>query len=194
MPNPRAHGTIYTQQYTGVEPQLGDMQGRTAQKQAPSQPNPPQVPIKEAEHREKVQAEQSRQKFHQLIEKQSEVLFQIKTVFPFDLFPDQLTIRPNKIEVILNQFFFTNQIESVPLQDIAHVKVERSPFFAKLSITNIRKRDTPIVLNFLMPHDAIKAKKLIEGLLVVQEAGADISTIDASKHVEELERLGSTLD
>src|SRR5438034_3327491 len=36
----------------------------------------------------------------QLAKKSSQVLFRTKTVFPFDLFPDTLTINANKIDIV----------------------------------------------------------------------------------------------
>lgn len=129
----------------------------------------------------------------QMARKSSQVLFTTKTVFPFDLFPDTLTINANKIDVVNSEFFASTQTTSIPLHDIANVEVQTAPFFATLRITNIRYPTNPIVLNFLKKNAAIKAKNIIDGLLVAVSQGADVANIEPAKLLRQIEQAGKSL-
>jgi hypothetical protein len=116
----------------------------------------------------------------------------MQTVFPFDFFPDTLTINANKIDVVKTSFFASHQTSSIPLRDIANVEIQTSPFFATLRITNIRYPMHPKVLRFLKKHEAMKAKNIIDGLLVAISQGADITNIEPTKLIEEMEKVGNS--
>jgi hypothetical protein len=132
------------------------------------------------------------EKINELVEKSSHVLFSMQTVFPFDFFPDTLTINANKIDVVKTSFFASHQTSSIPLRDIANVEIQTSPFFATLRITNIRYPMHPKVLRFLKKHEAMKAKNIIDGLLVAISQGADITNIEPTKLIEEMEKVGNS--
>jgi hypothetical protein len=132
------------------------------------------------------------EKLHKLAEKSSHILFKTKTVFPFDLFPNTLTITANKIDIVNASFFGSNQITSVPLRDIANVEVQTSPFLATIRIINIRFPMHPNVIRYLKKSDAIEAKKIIDGLLVALSQGADIAEIEPEKLLSDIEKLGGS--
>lgn len=129
-------------------------------------------------------------KMHAMSQRHSDILFQARTVFPFDLFPDTLTISATKIELRVNSFFYSYNTVTIPLQDIGHIELEKGPFFSTLNIINIRA-DKPITVRYLWNYDALRGKKLINGLLIAQEAGVDVSVIEAKKLLDQLERLGT---
>lgn len=124
--------------------------------------------------------------------KSSQILFRTKTVFPFDLFPDTLTINANKIDVVNSEFFASNQTTSIPLHDIANVEVQTAPFFATIRIINIRYPMKPVILNYLKKDEAIKAKNIIDGLLVAVSQGADVANIDPDKFLKQIEKAGKS--
>jgi hypothetical protein len=185
MVRPRKGQTIYSEDYTGIEPPLG----RTKTTRKTTQ----RIVARDRQEilgEKKEQRRAAKSKISELADMNPRIIYSAKTVFPFDFFPDTIVIRPTKVEVVQGIFFLSNQVESIPMQDIAHIAVEKIPFFATLRITNIRKRDKPIVLRFLKPFEALKAKKIIEGLLIAQEAGTDVSTINPNTISDELEKIG----
>ncbi|HZE87298.1 MAG TPA: hypothetical protein VE090_03775 [Methylomirabilota bacterium] len=131
-------------------------------------------------------------KIHQLARKSSQILLRIKTVFPFDFFPDTLTINANKIDVVKSDFFFSQHTTSIPLRDIANVEVETAPFFAKLQIINVRYPMEPVSLQYLPKAAALKAKRIIDGLLVAMSQGADVAVIEPKKLLPQLEKVGGS--
>lgn len=129
-------------------------------------------------------------RINQMADKSDQILFRTKTVFPFDFFPDTLTINGNKIDIINAVFFFSSSTTSIPLRDIANVEIETSPFFAKIKIVNIRYPMEPLVMHYLHKTDAIKAKNIIDGLLVSMSQGADVAAIDPQKMQQQIEKVG----
>lgn len=130
------------------------------------------------------------EKIRELAKKSSQILFTAKTVFPFDFFPDTLTINANKIDIVKSSFFASHQTSSIPIRDIANVELQTVPFFATLRIINIRYPMRPKVLRYLKKRDAIRAKNIIDGLLVALSQGADISELEPKKFIEEIEEVG----
>ena len=130
------------------------------------------------------------EKVYQLERKSTDVLFSARTVFPFDFFPDTLTISANKIDIVSSQFFFSHQTTSIPLRDIANVEIQTAPFFATLRIINIRYPMHPSIIRFLKKRDAIRAKNIIDGLLVAMSQGADIAAIEPHLLLEQIEKVG----
>ena len=137
------------------------------------------------------QARAERQ-MYQLVKKSEQILFSAQTVFPFDFFPDTLTINGNKIDIVNSSFFASHQTTSIPLRDIANVEVQTSPFFASLKIINIRYPMHPHQLQYLKKKDAIRAKKIIDGLLVAMSQGTDISQIEPDKLIDQIEKVGAS--
>ena len=125
--------------------------------------------------------------------KSSQILFSTKTVFPFDFFPDTLTINANKIDIVQGNFFLSHQTTSIPLKDIANIEIQTAIFFATLRIINIRYPMNPTVLNYLKKSDAIRAKNIIDGLLVAASQGADVASIEPEKLLPQIEQAGKSL-
>ena len=131
-------------------------------------------------------------KVKELARKSTQILYQLTTVFPFDFFPDTITINANKIDIVRSEFFFSHNTTSIPIRDIANVEVETTPFFATLKLINIRAPMRPINISFLKIHEAKKAKNIIDGLLVATEQGADISSLEPKVFLPQIERLGGS--
>lgn len=130
------------------------------------------------------------QRLTQLVEKSHRILLEISTVFPFDPFPDKLTIDENKVNLINYEFFFSGRTHSVMIKDISDVLVDSGFFFAKLQIIDRGFVENSIELKFLWTEDAQKARRIIQGLIVAQNEGIDISKIETAELAQKLEKLG----
>ena len=170
---------IYSQQNMNIGSAIGQVRNRNAKLK--HKRTKPQQDTKVAEDQ-----------VYDMARKSMEVLFQTHTVFPFDFFPDTLTINANKIDVVATAFFGSHQTTSVPLRDIANVEIQTAPFFATLIITNIRYPMHPLTLHYLKKEDATKAKNIIDGLLVAMSQGADIAKIEPKKLIHQLEQVGES--
>lgn len=130
------------------------------------------------------------EKVEELLSKAARVLFKTSTVFPFDLFPDKLIIDEIKISIAYSRFFSSEQIYSVLIKDVSDVTVETTPFLATLKIIDNRYQDNPIILKNLRRKSALRAHKIIQGLILGREQKIDFSKIEAPDLVKKIEALG----
>src|SRR5687767_8473081 len=59
------------------------------------------------------------------------VIYQVASVFPFQLFPDKIIVDKNKVTIVRKQLLY-KRIFPILLEDIRTVKVTRGPFFASI--------------------------------------------------------------
>lgn len=130
-------------------------------------------------------------KLDKLVEKSNRVIFHTTTVWPFDFFPNDLTITESQVDMSIKEFFFSSHIESVRVVDIAQVAVETSLLFATLKIDILKPQSEPMVIAYLTRADAIFARRIIYGLLSVAKEKIDIAHMDMPTLVAKLEQIGS---
>jgi hypothetical protein len=109
------------------------------------------------------------QELQKLANRSDKTLFEAKALFPFDIFPDTITIDANKVDIIIKTFIATETATSVMLKEIMDVRVESTLFVSKLIIDygpHPLKISTVYVEN-LRKKDALKAKEIIEGILLL---------------------------
>lgn len=130
-------------------------------------------------------------KVQAIVENPSRNLYDIKAVFPFDLFPDEVHIEETKVNFITRNFFASQQVLSMSFKDIKKVEVQTSIIFAKLHITSWTAVDNIMEVSFLKKHEALKARRIIEGLKLMHEQKVDFSKISTQDLLEKVEHLGS---
>ncbi len=137
----------------------------------------------------------SEQKLESLVKQApSSVLFKISTIFPFKFFPTTLIIRANKIDIINMLFFASETIHTTMIDDITDVTVETSLFFATMKITDKGYHDQLITIEYLDKSAAMKARRIIQGLIAAKAEKIDPTKIDPNKLVEQAELLGKARD
>lgn len=119
-----------------------------------------------------------------------EILIKTNTVFPFNLFPDTITVDREKL-TIANRFFFrVAKITSVPVRDILSVEADVGPFFGSVHLTSRYFFTNPQTISFLWRGDAIKIQRLLQGYIIAHERNIDCSAIDKEQLVTLLNDLG----
>lgn len=137
---------------------------------------------------------QDQQKLDQLVEESSRILYKISTVFPFDLFPDEVVIDENKVNIIIRNFFSSELIESVLIRDISQIYIQTTPFFASMRIATFKANSKPYNFSFLKINEAIKARRIIEGLRVVTKEKIDLARFPLEELTQKVENIGKTLE
>ena len=130
------------------------------------------------------------EKIDNLLKKPRRVLYKISSVFPFDLFPNELVINENQVNVIKRRFFLSEDIETVLIKDIQLVVVETAPFFASLDIEILKPLSKSIVIDYLWVDEALKARRIIQGLRAVEKEGIDIANQPVNELLKKLEIIG----
>ncbi|HVZ12578.1 MAG TPA: hypothetical protein VG965_06135 [Patescibacteria group bacterium] len=130
-------------------------------------------------------------KFNLIISKSNHVLFKTKSVFPFALFPDKITIDPLKVNVITKEFFSSFNVHCIYVKNILDVFLDEGPFFSTLKIVDQSFADNTVSVPYLRKADAAKARKIIQGLILMHQQNVDVSNISDDHMVEKLEQLGT---
>lgn len=145
-----------------------------------------QAAVKEVVKQEEI----DKQELDALVEKSGKVLFEIRSIFPFDFFPDRVIITEEKVSVIQKNFFFSETVRSVLSKDIASVSCDTNLIFAKLLIIDRLFTHSPIIIRFLRKRDALKARRLIQGMIVSTHQNIEIAKVNIPNIGEKLEAIG----
>jgi hypothetical protein len=137
-------------------------------------------------------AEQSPQEIVQKVANDSEILYETRSVFPFDLFPDHVIVDKSKVSVIRKIFFLSEVVQSVPAKDILTVQMESSPFLARITIIGRMPQQAEIVINNLLVKDATKLRKVIQGLAIAAMEAVQIDTLPKNQQLQTVEEIGAT--
>lgn len=135
--------------------------------------------------------ETARMKLENLLEKTDTILLNIKTVFPFVLFPTILVIDLNKVDIVHQEFFFSDRRHCIEIKDIADVYVDTSLIFASLKIVIKDMRQKIISISYLKKREAKKARKIIQGLITAHREQIDLITLKDEHLLDKIEALGS---
>jgi hypothetical protein len=127
---------------------------------------------------------------HDLARGAEEVLFECTTVFPFTLFPDQIKVYPNKIDVIDRIFFFSKSVVTILIQDLQTVEIDTDLFFASIRFEWKGYERAPIVVKFLPKVAALRLRQMIMGLVTARREGVPLQKIDTPTIKEEATKIG----
>lgn len=129
--------------------------------------------------------------FKKVIDKSSKIILRISTVFPFKFFPTKITIDQSKVSIINEGFFNSESIRSITIKDIQYVTAETGVLFGALHIRAFGFEDREFFVNYLRAHEVLKARRIIEGLIVCCEEQIDYSDYDLKSLTKFIELIGA---
>lgn len=131
------------------------------------------------------------EKLEKLVKGTESPLFVIKSFFPFDLFPDRLTIRLSEVNIEVKEFFLSSQFYTIAIVDIKDVAVERGPILSGLKVES-GSQEGVIKIRHVKYKEALKAKKIIQGLITAKREGIELALAhDMPDFIEKIEKIGS---
>lgn len=144
----------------------------------------------------KKENEKDKKELTKLANLTKDTLFSMKSVFPFDLFPNKVIIEKKQIVLVYRQFFWTSQEYHVLIEDMLMPIVEFSPFFAtlRLELGPGAFQQNPPVIKFLKRNEAKEAKLLITGLLICNKEKIDITNLKNEDIIKKAEKIGDFKD
>jgi len=147
-------------------------------------PNPAQV----QKHR---LIDSSARELAQTINNAKEVLASAKTVFPFTLFPDDITLDRAKLTIARREFFGTAEVMSIRIEDILNVTADVGPFLGSLKVfTRFYNTNKPYKVHFLRKRDALRIKRILQGYIIALQKEIDCSTLPTLELATMLDDLG----
>jgi hypothetical protein len=145
---------------------------------------------------QKSQRDQSEQehdgaeKLDEALEKTRNILIKSTALFPFDPFPDTITIDRQKLTVVHRWFFWVKQTVSVQLSDIKNVQADLGPLFGSLTVTSEHFVNNTQTIHYLPRKEVLAIQQMVQGFIVAHEEGIDLSDIGDEQLKKKLDELG----
>ncbi len=136
-------------------------------------------------------ASETLQKLEQLKYTENRTLYRAKTVFPFRIFPTEIIITENSVEIVSYTFFYTKQVFPMLIKDIKNVQASTDMFFSSLTFELSGYETNPPDVSFLPRNAGILIKRIIKGLLVCQQKGIDLTPLEPSQIVDKIIEIGA---
>src|SRR5258706_2133265 len=144
---------------------------------------------KESQQREVNDVIKEVDKLGKIIDRTNNVIYELCSVFPFQLFPDKIIIDENKVTIVRKEFLF-KRIFPIMYEDLLTIRVNRGLFFAAMEFEVKRLAKKPRPISFLSPKRATVAKQYIMGLVEAKKANIDFSKLTAGQIKQRLEEIG----
>lgn len=145
--------------------------------------------------KDKLGEKEAQKKVTSIAERADNILMKIKSVFPFDLFPNTVTIDSNKVIVVDKAFFASETVTSILLEEVTDIVVESNFFLAQIVITYSHHPLRPLHYKIpnLRKHEALRAAEIIQGLLVLRiSEGIDLSKLEPEEIIRQLGEIGKS--
>jgi hypothetical protein len=131
------------------------------------------------------------EKLKTLAEETDTVLYQISSVFPFQIIPDKIIIDKNKVTVV-RKWLFNKHIFPMLYENITTVKVNRGLMFASIEFELLGFEENPGAITFLWPEKAGKAEHYILGMIKAKREQIDLSKLRPGQINKHIEKIGSS--
>lgn len=144
-----------------------------------------------SKHHTEDEVKEAKKELKQAIHGSHEVLATAKTVFPFTLFPDTVTIDRAKLTIAHRSFFSIAELMSIRIEDILNVTANVGPVFGSLHIVSrVLNTEKPYEIKFLWRDDALKLKRVLQGYVIAMQKDIDCSPLKTKELADMLNELG----
>jgi len=129
-----------------------------------------------------------------LIQEAQGALCTASTVFPFVFFPDQVIVRLHHVDIVRKIFFSSSSTQRLQIHDIQEIFLHYNPLFATLEIVPKGIPDLTTAVKFLNKRQAVRAKRMIMGLVECHQNNVDFSRYSREElpnYIEEIGRVRS---
>jgi hypothetical protein len=138
----------------------------------------------------------SKNKLDNLVKQSNTPLLKFSTVFPFDLFPDEICIDLNQISILTKHFMYSER-QSIPFKNMVDVDVTTDFFFASLTLlyretvaNSLSTSQNSLTITFLKKEDAKKARSIIDGIIIAIKENIDLAALEIPSLSQKLELVG----
>jgi len=136
-------------------------------------------------------SKKERDKLNHLVSKSETTLYEIKTVFPFTLFPDTVTIEEDKVVITYRRFFSSQTIFPILFENLLSTNIMTTIFFGTLVFEIEGFETNPEPVRFLKKREAIQAHKIITGLTLSTKQGIDLSSFSKEEVLRKIKQIGT---
>lgn len=135
--------------------------------------------------------EESSDKLKLIVKQSKEILASANTVFSITIFPDTVLIDRTKVTIIKRNFFWSEEIISIRIQDVLNVSSFVGPIFGSLTIASrVMSTVDHFQINYFWRNDALHLKHIIQGYVIAQHSKIDTTHLGVDELVGVLNELG----
>lgn len=127
-----------------------------------------------------------------LAEASDHILYEIKNVFPLDLWPDKLRIALNQLEIIYKHDIFSRYIYPIPINKVLTVRVHKGLFFAEIEIEVEGHEQNPSHIKYLTKSKAEEAAQIILGLKIAHNEKINLQEVPKEELIERVKQVASS--
>lgn len=130
-------------------------------------------------------------KLNKVLERSHEILAGANTVFPITLFHDTVFVDRTKITIIKRNFFWSEDVTSIRIEDVLNVSASVGPLFGSLTIASrvMSTVDHFDISNFWR-KDAVHLKHIIQGYVIALQNKLDVDHLSKEELIQTLQKLG----
>ena len=130
-------------------------------------------------------------KLHKIVSKSNEVLATATAVFPFDFFPDSVTLDRTKVTITKRSFFWSAEVISIRIEDILNISSGVGPFFGSITIASrVMSSEDHFTIDYFWRKDAIRLKHIIQGYVIAHHNDIKVSHLPKKEMIATLSELG----
>ena len=134
----------------------------------------------------------SKKELEKLAKKSRFKIFHAQSIFPFNFFPDSITIYTNKINVV-HRDMLSFQNFPILIGDIKTSIDSGGIIYATLNVEVVGYEQNPPPIKRLSPQDAATARKYILALLEAHREGIDFEYLSKEECIKYLDEIGDAL-
>lgn len=136
---------------------------------------------------------ENKEKLANLTEATSKPLFKLSTVFPFDFFPSDIIIDMKKIMIVDRYFFSAARQYPILIKNMVMPIIETNLFFGSFTLDMVytQNQNSPIIINYLKKNEALRARRIISGLMICDKEEIDLSHLTHEEVLAKVEELGA---
>jgi len=125
--------------------------------------------------------------------KTDDVVFRASSVFPFQLFPDEIVVDKNKVNIINRIFFGSEMVHSIAIDQISDVALETGPLFATLRFKNKTAPFEETSIQYLPKSQAQEMQRIVQGLMLASQEKIDTTYVRNDELKERAEESGKVV-
>jgi hypothetical protein len=94
-----------------------------------------------------------------------EMVFKVRSVFPFQLFPDELIVFKDRVRLITRLLPAADMVIEMHMHDVAQVEADVGPIFGQLQVYPKLRTEESLLITRLFRKDALAAREILEELI-----------------------------
>lgn len=131
------------------------------------------------------------QDLEEVLVRSNQVLASAKSVFPWTLFPDTIILDRTKLTIIKRDFFMTEDVMSIRIEDILNVSVAVGPIFGSITIaTRVMSSTDHFTLRHFLREDVMHLKHMIQGYVIARHNNIACDHLTYDELIHTLRELG----